>query len=74
VVIRKLMATSSLFLGIDSSGGIVSAMESIPRRNRFFLLEKERGDEKSIPASKIEVSWAMGDSIPHSVPTWFLEG
>jgi hypothetical protein len=29
-------------------------------------------DEKSIPASKIEVSWAMGDSIPHSLPTWFL--
>ncbi len=28
-------------------------------------------DEKSIPASKIEVSWAIGDSVltaPHSVP------
>jgi hypothetical protein len=72
------MATNCLFLGIDSSGGIVSAMEKIPRRNRFFLkvvhLGKERGDEKSIPASKIEVSWAMGDSVPHSVPFWFLIG
>jgi hypothetical protein len=31
-------------------------------------------DEKSIPASKIEVSWTMGDSIPHAIPTWFLLG
>jgi hypothetical protein len=31
-------------------------------------------DEKSIPAFKIEVSWAMGDSITLSVPTWFLLG
>ncbi len=37
--------------------------------------KKERAhvlDEKSFPASKIEVSWATGDSIPHPVPTWFL--
>ncbi len=26
-------------------------------------------DEKSISAPKIEVSWAMGDSVPDSVPT-----
>jgi hypothetical protein len=25
-------------------------------------------DEKSIPASEIEVSWAIADYIPHSVP------
>jgi hypothetical protein len=25
-------------------------------------------DEKSIPSSKSEVSWTIGDSIPHSVP------
>ncbi len=42
-----------------------------------YFLEREREiaqvlDEKSIPASKIEVSWAMGDSVPYSVPTWFL--
>jgi hypothetical protein len=29
---------------------------------------------KSIPASKIKVSWAMVDYIPHSVPNWFLLG
>jgi hypothetical protein len=34
-------------------------------------------DEKSIPASKIEDSWAMGYSLPsicgsYLVPTWFL--
>jgi hypothetical protein len=43
-------------------------------------LEREREhmyskvlDEKSIPASKIAVSWAMGDSIiiPYSVPPRF---
>jgi hypothetical protein len=34
---RKIMAT--LFLGIDSSEGIDSAMESIPRRDRFLLYE-----------------------------------
>jgi hypothetical protein len=60
-------------------------MELISRRNRILLyenlevrhLERERGgahvlDEKSIPASKIEVSREMGDSIPYLVPTWFL--
>jgi hypothetical protein len=31
-------------------------------------------DEKYIPASKIEVSWAMVDSIPHPVPNRFLMG
>ncbi len=29
-------------------------------------------DEKYIPASKIEVSKALGVSIPHSVPIWFV--
>jgi hypothetical protein len=39
----------------------------------FRKRERERVlDEKSIPASNIEVSWTTGDSIPHSVPTWFL--
>jgi hypothetical protein len=61
-------------------------MELIPRRNRFLFdvhffvvhLERERGhmcriqNDKSNPISKIDVSWAMGDSIPHSVLTWFL--
>ncbi len=43
-------------------------------------LERERMhiahvlDEKFIPTFKIEVSWAMGDSIPFSVSTWFLLG
>ena len=35
----KLMATGNIFLGIDSSGGIDSAIELIPRRNRFPLCE-----------------------------------
>jgi polyphosphate kinase len=30
-------------------------------------------DEKSIPAFKINILWAMGDSIPNSVPTQFQE-
>ncbi len=41
------------------------------------LRKKERAhviDKKSIPASKIEVEWAMDDSIPYSVPNWFLLG
>ncbi len=28
-------------------------------------------DEKSIPAPKIEILWAMEDSIPQAVLTWF---
>ncbi len=36
---RKLMAIGSLFLGIDSSGGIDYAMELIPRRNIVLLYE-----------------------------------
>jgi hypothetical protein len=51
----------------------------IPALSENFLVKTLRKggrahviDEKFIPASKIEVSWAMGDSIPHSVPTWFL--
>jgi hypothetical protein len=41
------------------------------------LRKRERAhatDDKSIPASKIEVSWAISDSIPHSVPNWFILG
>jgi hypothetical protein len=42
----------------------------------FFCVLREREialvlDEKSIPASEIEVSWATRNAIPHSVPTWF---
>jgi hypothetical protein len=48
---RKLKATGSLFLDINSSLGIDSTMELIARRNRFILyedflvihLERERG-------------------------------
>ncbi len=36
---RKIMATASLFLGIDSPGGIDCDVELIPRRNRFLLYE-----------------------------------
>ncbi len=46
------MATISLSLGIDSSGEIDSAcMKIFLERERVHVL-----DEKSIPASKIEVS------------------
>ncbi len=34
------MATGSLFLGIDSSGGVDSDMEFIPCRNRFLMYKK----------------------------------
>jgi hypothetical protein len=68
----KLMVTGSLFLCIGSSGGIVSALESIPGRDRVLMCENFQAihlerrhllDEKSIPAYKIEVSWEMGDYI-----------
>jgi hypothetical protein len=39
-----------------------------PLRNLISL------DEKSFPASKIEIAWAMSDSIPHSIPAPFLLG
>ncbi len=82
---RKLIATGGLFLGIDSSGKIDSSQKSIFLYDKFLsgtLRKRERArvlDEKSIPASKIEVLWAMGDSI-HTrfqlgsflVPTQFL--
>ncbi len=54
------MATFSLFLRIDSS------QESISPVWKHVL------DEKAIPASQSEVPWEIGDSIPHSDPTWFL--
>ncbi len=44
------------------SGGINSALELTPLRNLIPL------GEKSIPASKIEIAWAMSDSIPHLIP------
>jgi hypothetical protein len=83
---RKVVATGSLFVGIDFSGRMDSAMELIPHRNRFFLFLYKNFfsdtlrkcdkahvlDEKSISASKIDVSWAMGFSI-HS-HTRFLLG
>jgi hypothetical protein len=31
-------------------------------------------DEKSIPPFKIDIFWAIGESIPDYVPTWFLLG
>ncbi len=49
-VVSMLMATGSLFLDIDSSGGINSALGLTPLRNLFPL------DEKAIPAFKIEVA------------------
>ncbi len=41
--------------------------DTVIKREKAHLL-----DEKSILASKIETSWAVGDSILHSVPTRFL--
>ncbi len=41
------------------------------------MIQRERThvlDEKSIAPSKIKISWAMGDSIPYSVPSRFLLG
>ncbi len=35
--ISKLMATGSLFLGFESSGGIDYPIELIPHRNLFLL-------------------------------------
>jgi hypothetical protein len=73
-------------LSTDSSGGIefhhgfYSSQESMPPECKFLsdpLSKRERAhvrDEKSIPASKTVVSWAMDDSISHSVPSWFLLG
>jgi hypothetical protein len=79
------MGTGSLFLGIDSSRGIDSAMEFVsseesisPFYEKFLsdtLRKRERAhvlDEKSILASKTEVSWAVGNSVFHSAPTWIL--
>jgi hypothetical protein len=43
--------------------------DTLRKRERAHVL-----DEKSIPASKIEVSWAMDDFVPHSVRTQFLPG
>jgi hypothetical protein len=54
--------------------------ESIPSVRKFIsdpLRKRERAhvlDEKSIPASKLEVLWVMGDGIPQSVPSWLLLG
>ncbi len=47
------------------------------RVSSHTLRKRERShvqDEKSIPVSKIEVSWAMGDCILYSVPTRYLRG
>ncbi len=65
------MTTGGLFLGIES------AIELIPHVRKLqsdTLRLRDMStctvlDEKSIPASKIQVSWAMGDSIPYLVPT-----
>jgi hypothetical protein len=78
------MTTGSFILSVDSLKGLRhgtdSLQESIPLCESFLsdtLRKRERAhvrvlDEKSIPAFKIEVSWAMGDSIPHSVSPRFL--
>jgi hypothetical protein len=52
--------------------GIDSLQESIPTV-RKLLSDTARAhvDEKYIPVSKMDVSWAVGDSIPH---TWFIIG
>jgi hypothetical protein len=45
--------------------------------NVYALRKSERAqllDEKSIPASTTDVSWAAKYSIPHSVLKWFLLG
>jgi hypothetical protein len=45
--------------------------------NVYALRKRERSqllDEKSIPASKTDVSWAAKYSLPHSVLKWFLLG
>jgi hypothetical protein len=34
----------------------------------------EYADEKSMPRFKIDILWAMGDSMPDLVPTSFLLG
>ncbi len=68
------MATKSLFLRIDSSQESISPVWKL-QSDTLTKRERERPhvlDEKSIPASQIEAPWEMGDSIPHSVPTWFL--
>jgi hypothetical protein len=46
---------------------ILIKSHTIKKQERAHVL-----DEKSISASKMEVSWAMGVSIPHSVTIWFL--
>jgi hypothetical protein len=74
------MTFGSFFLGVDSLEGVDSAMEFIPlpplaRINssmRKFLSDtviKREEAHKLDEKSKIETLWAMGDSIPHSVPT-----
>ncbi len=61
---RTFLEIGGLFLGIDFSEG----SDTFRRRQRDELCEK------CIPAFKTEVQWAVGDSIPHWVPTWFLLG
>jgi hypothetical protein len=49
--------------------------ELIPTlRKLLSLRERARAnvDEKYIPVSKIDVSWAVVDSLPHLVPNRFL--
>jgi hypothetical protein len=42
------MAIGTLLLGIDSSGEIDSAMELIPRRNRFLLYKSRRSERAQV--------------------------
>ncbi len=57
------MVFGSLFLGIDSSQESYTSVykflnDTLGKRERAHVL-----DEKFIPVFKIEVSWAMGDSV-----------
>ncbi len=80
------MATGSLFQGLNTWEELIPPLnwflvqESILPVLKFptdTLRKKEKVhvlNEKSIPASKIEVSRSVGDSNPHLVPTWFFLG
>ncbi len=57
---RTLLAIGSPFLGIDSLGGIHSAVQLITRRKIDSL------DEKAIPSSKIEITYVQRATLFHT--------
>ncbi len=77
---RKLMASRSLKLGIDSSGRIYSTMELIPRRNRFLLYKSFKWWHMFKVKSLFQLlklwchkQWAtLFHTRFYLVPTWFL--